>query len=364
MNTIKSFSDFNKPEAKVEEQFGNIAKRRAEKKVMKGSEKLKKVKGVKGTETWKDQSGKKHKVIWKAQDAKNFIVKLVNDYNWLDSNGNLTQNGQIALLQFLNGENSFINQYGKLDEMFFSKNIIVYSVKRDSDKRQKIQFSINDRALLNSKIEAAAVDGKEMLNIDGVKFINASELVNLDNAVATNVTNLLNTTILQVPDENTGQEETEETEEIEDEIDEIPIQDDSLIGKKFEYQSGADGKIYTITVAQEEGTNNLKFWAKSKDSTNEGWVILKNEEPFWLNQDGSSSAITNAKDRAFFIRIYTDSEYLRQLVEEYDAKYPEGEDLSIKDMLYYTNGNRIYPSDSSTGSTGSGISGAEILANM
>ena len=33
-------------------------------------------------------------------------------------------------------------------------------------------------------------------------------------------------------------------------------------------------------------------------------------------------------------------------------------------MLYYTNGNRIYPSDSSTGSTGSGISGAEILANM
>ena len=262
MNTIKSFSDFNKPEARVEEQFGNIAKQRAKKKVMKVSEK---VRGVKGKEIWKDQSGKKHKVIWKAQDVKNFTVKLVNDYNWLDSNGNLTQNGQTALLQFLNEENSFVNQYGKLDEMFFSKNIIVYSVKRDSDKRQKIQFSISDRASLNSKIEAAAAaDGKETLNINGVKFINASELVNLDNEVATNVTNLLNTTILQVPDENTDQEETEE---IEDEIDEIPIQDDSLIGKKFEYQSGADGKIYTITIAQEEGTNNLKFWAKSKDNS-------------------------------------------------------------------------------------------------
>ncbi len=358
MNTIKSFSDFNKPEAKVEEQIGNISRRRAEKKAMKSSRKLKTTRGVKGKETWKDQSGKKHKIIWKAQNSENFTVKLVNDYNWLDSNGNLTQNGQTALLQFLNEENSFVNQYGKFDEMFFSKSIIVYSVRRDTDRRQKIQFSITDRASLNAKIETVAEDGKETLVIDGVKFINASELVNLDNALASNVTNLLNTTILKVPDE-TADDQEEETEETEDEIDEIPIQDTSLIGKRFEYQSGADGKIYTITISQEEGTDNLKFWAKSKDSTSEGWVVLKNEEPFWLSVDGSSSAITNAKDRAFFTRIYTDPDYLKQLVDEYDAKYPEGEDLSIKDILYYTDGNRIYPGSSSTGS-----SAEDLLSTM
>ena len=348
MKTIKSFNDFEKSDSKVEEQlFKGIKKRRAEKKAVKNvqGDDSQKVQGVRGKEVWRDQSGKKHKVVWRAQDTNNFIVKLVNDYDWLDSNGNLTTDGQTALVQFLNEENSFVNQYGKLDGSFFSKNIIVYSVKRDNDKRQKIQFSIVERAAMEAKIEATATEGQQMLNIEGVNFINASAIVAIDKPLADNITVNLDKTILNVDkEEDTTEEDADEEDEKED-VDVIPLDDDSLIGKQFEYQSGADGKLYIITVDKDEDSGGLKFWAKSKDSTQEGWVVLKGEEPFWVDRDGTSTAITNAKDRAFFIRIYTDREYLKQLIADFEAKYPDGFDFTIKDILYYTDGTKIYDAE-------------------
>ena len=349
MKTIKSFNDFEKSDAKVEEQlFKGIQKRRSEKKAVTNlqGDDSEKVRGVRGKEVWRDQSGKKHKVIWRAQDTNNFIVKLVNDYNWLDSKGNLTTDGQSALLQFLNEENSFVNQYGKLDGSFFSKNVIVYSVKRDNDRRQKIQFSIVDRASLNAKIEAAAQDGQQMLTLDGVNFVNASVIVAIDKGLSDSINTNLDKTILKVEDETEDVEDTEDTEDVEDtEEDVIPLQDDSLIGKQFEYQSGADGKLYIITVDKDEDTGGLKFWARSKDGTKEGWVVLKGEEPFWMSRDGSSTAVTNAKDRSFFIRIFTDMDYLRQLIAAFEEKYPDGFDFTVKDILYYLDGTKIYDAE-------------------
>ena len=345
MKTIKSFNDFDKPAQPVDEQLFNRAKeKRAEKQALKQADSSLntdkqggKIWGVKGKEIWKDESGKKHKAVWKAQDATNFIVKLINDKDILDANGNMTVDGQTSLVSFLNEENSFVNQYGKLDQNFFNTKIIAYTVKRDTDRKQKIQFTILDRAALNAKIEASSQDGQEMLILDGINFINASVLVNIDKPVPQNQNVLIDTTLVDVPSEETEAEtETQETE-----IDEVPLEDDSLIGKKFEYQSGADGKLYIITI--DKGDNEeLKFWAKSQDGTSEGWVVLKGEEPFWIGKDGTESAITNAKDRAFFKRIYVDRPYLLELIAAFEAKYPEGYDFTIKDILYYMNGSKIY----------------------
>jgi len=342
MKTIKSFNDFDTPAKHVDEQ---LFKKRAEKKALKqADQKLNvnkasgKVKGVRGKEIWKDESGKKHKAVWKAQDTTNFIVKLINDKDILDANGNITAEGQASLTAFLNEENSFVNQYGKLDQNFFNTKIIAYTVKRDNDRKQKIQFTILDRAALKAKIEASAQDGQEMLVLDGINFINASALINIDKPIPQNQNILIDKTVVEVPSEET---ETEETETEETEIDQIPLEDDSLIGKKFEYQSGADGKLYIITV--DKGDNDeLKFWAKSQDGTQEGWVVLKEEEPFWIGNDGTEAAITNAKDRAFFKRIYADRPYLLELIAAFEAKYPEGYSFSIKNILYYMNGSKIY----------------------
>ena len=67
-----------------------------------------------------------------------------------------------------------------------------------------------------------------------------------------------------------------------------------------------------------------------------------NREPYWIGSDGNEVAITNAKDRAFFKRIYTDRPYLLELIAAFEAKYPEGYDFTIKDILYYMNGTKIY----------------------
>ena len=343
MKTIKSFNDFDKSVKHVDEQ---LFKKRGEKKALKQADQelnvnkaSGNVRGVKGKEIWKDESGKKHKAVWKAQDATNFIVKLINDKDILDANGNMTVDGQTSLVSFLNEENSFVNQYGKLDQNFFNTKIIAYTVKRDTDRKQKIQFTILDRAALKAKIEASAQDGQEMLVLDGINFINASVLVNIDKPVPQNQNILIDKTIVDVPSEETETEVEDETKETE--IDEIPLEDDSLIGKKFEYQSGADGKLYIITIDKGD-KDELKFWAKSQDGTQEGWVVLKGEEPFWIGNDETEAAIVNAKDSDFFKRIYTDRPYLLELIAAFEAKYPEGYDFSIKNILYYMNGSKIY----------------------
>lgn len=364
MNTIKSFSDFDKSNKKVEEQlFKGISQKRAERKVVKDLQKddSKKVRGVRGKEVFRDQTGKKHKVVWKAQDTNSFIVKLVADYPWLDPESNLNLDGQSALLQFLNGENSFVNQYGKLDGAFLSKNIIVYSVKRDTDRRQKIQFSIVDRATIMAKIRAASQEGQTMLNLEGLNFINASQLVAIDNQISTDIQTNLETTILNVPSE-TEETGTETKETGTDEVDVIPVTDVSLIGKKFEYQSGADGKIYIVAIEKNEETGGLKFWAKSKDGTKEGWVLLKEEEPIW-DENGRIVAITNTKDREFFIRAYADSDYLKSLTDAFEKKYPEGFDFTIKDILYYSDGTKVYSTGgSSSNAASSAAAAAAFLA--
>ena len=348
MKTIKSFNDFDKPTQHVDEQlFKKSKEKRAESQALKQADKELntnkqggKVWGVRGKEVWRDESGKKHKIVWRAQDETNFIVKLINDMDILDSNGNLTVNGQASLVSFLNEENSFVNQYGKLDQNFFNTKIIAYTVKRDTDRKQKIQFTILDRAALVAKIDATAQDGQQSLTIEGVNFINAAMLASIDRPVPQNQTILINQTEITVEEEeNEENEEEEENEEDENTI--IILDDASLVGKKFEYQSGADGKLYIITIDKGD-KDELKFWAKSQDGTTEGWVILKGEEPYWIGSDGNEVAVTNAKDRAFFQRIYADRPYLLELIAAFEAKYPEGYDFTIKDILYYMNGTKIY----------------------
>jgi len=199
------------------------------------------------------------------------------------------------------------------------------------------------------KQDAIATDGTELVSIDGVNYINIKAIMAIDNQLAINQQALSNT-IIKVEDEtevvdDVVVDDDVEVEEIEDEIvDDIPLPDDSLIGKKFEYQSGADGLLYTITIDEGE-KGELKFWAVSRDGSNEGWISLKDGEPFWINKNGSTTAITNAKDREFFKRIYTDTEYLKQLIAAYEAKYPNGGDWTVKDILFYTDGNQIYQAE-------------------
>tara|TARA_R110002074_G_scaffold67007_2_gene158028 strand:+ start:17511 stop:18563 length:1053 start_codon:yes stop_codon:yes gene_type:complete len=340
MESIKNFDSFMKKAQpkpkKVEEEFmGNFKRKRAEKKALKkASQGSTNVRGTKGKETFVDSSGTKHKVIWKSQDTANFVVKLVNDYDWLDASSNLTPEGQNALLNFLNNETAFLNVYGKLDDTFFKTKVLAYSVKIDNDRKQKIQFTVVEKSYLIGL-------GMDETILSTQKFINATMIS--DPKVKQNQDNIIDNIplpIVPIIDPTVTPEEEEEKEEIIE-----PEVDESLIGKKFEYQSGNDNKIYFVEIFKGD-TTPYKFYAKAKDGSNEGWVTYEGEDQvMWTGKNGIPSPINNAKDRAFFLRIYTDIEYLKELIRMFEEKYPDGGDFSIKNILYYMDGKNIYPAE-------------------
>lgn len=341
MESIKNFDSFMKKAQpkpkKVEEEFmGNFKRKRAEKKALKkASQGSTNVRGTKGKETFVDSSGTKHKVIWKSQDTANFVVKLVNDYDWLDASSNLTPEGQNALLNFLNNETAFLNVYGKLDDTFFKTKVLAYSVKIDNDRKQKIQFTVVEKSYLIGL-------GMDETILSTQKFINATMIS--DPKVKQDQDNIIDNIPLPIVPIIDPMVTPEEDEEEKEEIIE-PEVDESLIGKKFEYQSGNDNKIYFVEIFKGDITP-YKFYAKAKDGSNEGWVTYEGEDQvMWTGKNGIPSPINNTKDRAFFLRIYTDTEYLKELIRMFEEKYPDGGDFSIKNILYYMDGKNIYPAE-------------------
>ena len=349
MESIKNFDSFMKKaqtkSKKVEEEFmGNFKRKRAEKKALKkASQGSTNVKGTKGKETFVDSSGTKHKVIWKSQDTANFVVKLVNDYDWLDDSSNLTVEGQNALLNFLNNETAFLNVYGKLDDTLFKTKVLVYSVKIDNDRKQKIQFTIVEKSYLIGL-------GMDETILSTQKFINAAMIS--DPKIKQDQDNIIDITPLPVVPDPVVPDPVVPDPVVPDPVVPDPVIEESLIGKKFEYQSGNDNKIYFLEIFKGD-TTPYKFYAKAKDGSNEGWVTYEGEDQvMWTGQDGNTSPVTNAKDKAFFLRIYTDTEYLKELIRLFEEKYPDGGDFSIKDILYYMDGKNIYPAEGKESGSG------------
>ena len=349
MESIKNFDSFMKkarPKSKkVEEEFmGNFKRKRAEAIALKNaSQGSVNVRGTRGKETFVDSSGTKHKVIWKSQDTANFIVKLVNDYDWLDASSNLTEGGQTALLNFLNDEMAFINVYGKIDDTFFKTKVLAYSVKVDNDRKQKIQFTIVEKSYLIGL-------GMDETLVSTLRFINAATIS--DPKIKQDQENIIDNIPLPVVPEPVEPVVPEPV--VPEPVVPEPAVDESLIGKKFEYQSGNDNKLYFLEIFKGD-TTPYKFYAKAKDGSNEGWVTYEGEDQvMWTGKDGNTSPVTNAKDKAFFLRIYTDIEYLKELIRLFEEKYPDGGDFSIKDILYYMDGKKIYPNEAANNAAANG----------
>lgn len=333
MSGLKTFDEFSsKPVKKTKstnEGLFNKKKNKAKgKDVYKQGSALGAKKGFSGS--------KRHVVKWKNQNDGNFIIKIINDADVLDTGGKLTADGQKLLTDYFNGEQQFIYTNGQLDDTYFTKNVLVYTVKKDNDRKQKIQFTKVPREGLDVELDPS------------IKYISALDLAN--QPLIQQQKNILDTTPLVIdpdPDEcPEGQALNPDTGECEPAGPDPLPEDCAQEGKKFEYQSGADGEMYTVTI------NNLSsYYAQRKDGKVAGYVSLQGDgvnDPIvimWAGDDGSTFEMTNAKDKEFFTKAFQDSEYLCDLIAEYEEKYPDGEDTltSFKDLLYYAStSQKIY----------------------
>lgn len=94
--------------------------------------------------------GTTHKVKVKYVDANNIKVKAVNDVDIVNPDGTINPNLPAAVVNFLKSHDGtdFARQYPQLQDInaFYKENFFTYNVKKESDSRQVIIFSLQKRA--------------------------------------------------------------------------------------------------------------------------------------------------------------------------------------------------------------------------
>lgn len=95
-------------------------------------------------------NGTTHKVKVKYVDANNIKVKAVNDYDMVKQDGTIDPNLPAALVTFLKTHDGtdFAREYPQLQDInaFYKDNFFTYNVKKESDRRQVVIFSLQKRA--------------------------------------------------------------------------------------------------------------------------------------------------------------------------------------------------------------------------
>lgn len=290
-------------------------------------------------------TGKKVKITYKVQSPTKFIMKLIN-YDDIISGNLLTQEGINSITSFLNGEPAFTREIGQFTDIFFNNKFIVYKIMADGSilgrTKQKIQFTIERR-----------LDGTGNPLHPGVpattKFIDSESFESLSKLAP------------QVLQQIVAAAQNTQLEDPVPDKQEVPTSNAdtaSLKGKKFAYTMRTNSKLYLMTFNE---SGNLIATTKDR-SKPDGEVSYSKAESkvLWntalddaFSKDAKLSKelnaplfhdmeITNTYDKDFFTKIFTDSAFRDKILKEYES---EGGDInaeSIKNFLYYKNGNPIF----------------------
>jgi hypothetical protein len=270
-------------------------------------------------------------IKWKVQSKTEFRYSIKN-LDDLITNDTLTTAGATHIVKILNGQSGFVGHIGNLDANFFSKNVIVYKIRRDTKRIQTLQCTIVSK----SAPETKGLDPK-------AQFISEKSLEALaaKNSVITDVP----LTLTKMADSDPATEEelggSADTEDV------IGTLDD-YIGKSFKYTMRTNGKTYTMKVTDKGGLQaNLPSGA-----TPEGADSFENKKDImWYtdeDENGSTSTeplfndgpITNKTDYNYLYKIFTDEAFRK---EEFNDETLGLFDIeSIKKVLSYDNGELIY----------------------
>jgi hypothetical protein len=308
-------------------------------------------------------NGKKYKVVIKIQNDKNFMVKTINEMQILDSNSNMTNAGAAALKNYLNSQNAFLNTFGQLDSNFFGKYFIIYTVKKDTARKEKIQFTVAPRTEL-PELEA------------NVEFVPTSSLAAITNKTEV-FDGIIRVNIETVESDDGGSEETEEAEDgTTDDAGGSEVTEESL-GNRFRYTMSTNGVTYECTIGVEGSIDMEPYrnatgpvgsiswespkvvWYTDADNNLGGGQI--NNSPLWTDAE-----ITNRQDKDFFTKMFTDKAFKDKIIKKYEDEYGDSEmnGDNLRNMLYYDDGTQIFPSTASS-ETGDGapVTGTSHVAS-
>jgi hypothetical protein len=91
----------------------------------------------------KQTAGMGQRVVGIPIDASSFKIKIVRDLDVLDANGKLTANGFASIINWIKQQPKWLPYYPALGDL--AKNILVYSVSKDNERKQVIVFAIQPK---------------------------------------------------------------------------------------------------------------------------------------------------------------------------------------------------------------------------
>ena len=96
---------------------------------------------IRGKQILRSPSGKRQKIAFKVQADNKFLIKIIH-MNDIIVDGKMTLEGAKAITNFINSQLALVNTIGKIDSTFFSTKFIIYTVKKDTNRQEKVQFTI------------------------------------------------------------------------------------------------------------------------------------------------------------------------------------------------------------------------------
>jgi hypothetical protein len=317
---------------------------------------------AKGKDTLIDpKTGKKHKITYKVQNTKQFVLKVINDIDLIDSSTNrLMPDASAAIKNYFNDEDQFTMAIGQLTPSFFKNKFIVYKILRDGElfgrTKQKIQFNIEDRLDPEGKPKYPTID-------QSVEFIDADSFKAAEKSGEPVVQNIIQTAQqTTLPDPAAPEEATPTTTtDTSTSVDK---------GKKFLYTMRTNSKLYLM-----EFTEKGALVAKTRDGSDPNGEISydsQNKKVLWntkLDDSISKDAklakekgtplfydmeITQSQDKTFLEKIFTDPEFRKKIISEYEREYSSSEltPENLRKMLFYKNGNPIFAQPATSAETG------------
>jgi hypothetical protein len=91
----------------------------------------------------KQTAGLGQKVVAIPIDSSSFKIKIVRDLDVIDQNGKLTPDGFNAIISWIKQQPKWPTYYSALNDL--TKNIVIYSINRDTEAKQVITFSLQPR---------------------------------------------------------------------------------------------------------------------------------------------------------------------------------------------------------------------------
>lgn len=313
---------------------------------------------ARGKQIIKDpQTGKRQKIAFKVQSDNKILIRLVKMLSIVDSAGNITQQGASILTEFMNSQLAILNAIpggkGSINDAWFKDHLFIYTVLKDTQTREDEGPAQNGR----EKIQLTIANRADFPSLPaGAKFVNSNVASAGDTTPVIQELVQDNQQTVVVDDTDDGANIIEDDLAIDDA--EGTEETEELVGKKFRYTMRTNQKLYLMEFTEDGAIearaiednkpngvvswdNPKVMWITDEDSGSAGWIQgWEPDTPLYVDQE-----ITNRIDKDFFTKIFTDKEFRDRIIKEYEDEWGDSELTAenLRNLLYYTDGAKIFP---------------------